>query len=499
MSCPRCGAEILDPEASFCPRCATPLGAPEGDVTIEINDPPDPASDTRNQDPRRPEPEPRSDTVRLDEELPTAKRTTAKRTSGPAAALLKDFWTSARRSFDSGGWVELIAAAAFGLLAFVAIASILVMAAKLQHENLGAGADPVATLSALVIAALGAMRVPIHIGELSVSALPLGALAGGLAALAWATARTIRKHRISDGLQALAYGAKVAVPFALICWIASLIFRIRQEPTPVAADAPSALLLGALWGLVAGVIAAVWASPPVRRLAGAAITWLRERYRTVYEGLRAGGVTLLVTFVLAAAAALLWIIVALLTGRPAGDFGVAEAVAGALYIIAFAPNIITVVIAVGLGAPVEVGAQISAGGQLVGPLQELSLWGWAGGDTPWYLYLLVLIPLIACLLGGFAARRHTSAPRKVIEILAVAAATYAVVLFELAALSEARLGAGLVAERGFARLAPQAGMVLLLAFVWAAALGFVGWKIAESQDPSENGGRPQASEPPPFG
>lgn len=446
MRCPACDTEILHPGARYCPNCAAALTSSEAEVTTELR---------HDHEPR--------DTSTID------------------ASLVHDFVGTARRAFVGGGWLDLIGAAAFGLLCLVAAASVLVAAAKLHHEGLGAGADTVATISALFIAALGLLRSPVNVGDLTISALPLGALALALWGLAWATARAIRRNRPDGSREALLYGAKVAAPFAIICWAAALVFRIREEPTPVGAEALPALLLGAIWGLVAGIAAGFMASSSARGMAATAREWLRARHNSVYEGATAGGVMLLASFGLAAAAVLLWIIVALLTGRPAGEFGGREAIAGAIYLIAFAPNVITSAIALGLGAPIEVGAQVSAGGQMVGELRTISLWDWAGGATPWYVALLMLVPLLACSLGGFAARRHTRAERKVLEVLVVAAATYGIVLFELAALSEARLGAGLVTQTGFARLAPDPTLVLLLASLWALGAGFLGWKIAESQ------------------
>lgn len=418
------------------------------------------------------------------DERPTATLTEGREAppgrAGGIRDLVRDFTGSVGRSFSGGGWWDLTGAAAFGFLAFVAVGALLAIAAKLQYADLGAGADPLAILSAIVMAGLGVLRVPIAIGGVTVSALPLGGLLLAGFALAWATGRAVRRRGLTELQAGLLHGAKVAVPFAVICWLAALIFRIRTDPSPVAAQALPALVLGAIWGMVFGVAGALMWSPALRAELRAELAKIKDRWRSLAEGVVAGGLMVVATLVLGALAALLWIIVGLATGRPAGDFGAADGLAAFIYMVLFAPNVVTAITAVALGARVEVGAQVTEAGEVVGRIHEISIWSWAGEPAPWFLFLLVFIPLLACLLGGFAARRATKDPSKVIEVLVAAAFTYAIVLFELAALSEARLGAGLVREQGFGLVAPVPGLVLLAALLWALLAGYGGWRLAES-------------------
>lgn len=461
MRCPNCDATILDAEALFCPRCGNPLGATEGDATTELK------------------PEPETLAMRTREEQPQSPKTT-----GPS--FIDEFTTSLRAYLRQGAWGPLTVAAAFGFLGLLAAAAILILGAKMQYPDMGAGSDPLHALSALVIVALGILRVPIHIGDLTVSALPLGALGGVGYLTVWATARALRRRGLVDLRTSLAEGVKLAVPFALICFLAALVFRIRAEPTPVAADAGGALLFGAIWGAAFGALGGVLAAGTLRGQVAAAMAEIRLRWEFIFSGMVAGGVMLAVGMILSALAALVWVIAGLIGGGP-NEFGLGEAGAAIVYLAAFAPNVIVSILAVGLGAPVEIGAQVSAAGRLLGPLSEVSLFEWGGGDPPWFAYLLIVIPVLAALAGGFAAHRSVRrsgssgvAAKLMLPTLVVAAATFSFVLFELAALSEARLGAGLIRNRGFGRVAPDAGMVLVLAACWAFVVGLAGWKLAES-------------------
>jgi hypothetical protein len=109
--------------------------------------------------------------------------------------------------------------------------------------------------------------------------------------------------------------------------------------------------------------------------------------------------------------------------------------------------------------------------------------------------LLLAVPALACLLGGFASRRNARDPGNVVQVLVTAAVAYGITLFGLAAFSEARLGAGLIRARGFGRIAPDAASVLLLAIAWAIVAGFVGWKIGDAQQPEEVAAEEPASKP----
>ncbi len=185
---------------------------------------------------------------------------------------------------------------------------------------------------------------------------------------------------------------------------------------------------------------------------------------------------------LAGFAALVWIIVGLAKGVTPAGFGFGDALAALVYLAAFLPNVLVTIIALALGAPVEVGARVTFGGREVGPFGEWSLLDWGGDPTPWYLFLLLAIPLLSCMLGGFSARRNAHDPPRWLPVLAGAAVTFAVPLTVVALLADARLGAGLVTGGGFAHVAPDALLTLVFGLLWADALGYIGWRVADAQE-----------------
>ncbi|MGH2693768.1 MAG: zinc-ribbon domain-containing protein [Actinomycetota bacterium] len=453
MRCPSCDAEIADEGAAFCSRCGAPLEIASGEVTAKLR-----ASESKKG----------KGTEEFDESPPPEE-------GGPAPPI-SEFGTAVRRTFAAGGWADVALAGVLALLAVLLVGAILLIAAKLQSPNLGAGAGPVSVLTAIVILALGSLGVPVHIDEIVVSALPLGALAACGLAIAWAAGQFIQKRDAHSIEQRALEGAKLGLPLALLCWVVALIFRFGGDHT-VAASASWALVLGATWGALFGALGAARVGIGLRALIGRGAALVKERSRHVYEGVVAGCVMLVVSAVLGAGAALVWLIAGLASGGPSAAFGAGDALAAVVYIAAFAPNIIAAVVAIALGAPIEIGAQVTIRGRLAGPRRELSLWEWAGG-APWFAYLLMLIPALACLIGGFTARRSAPSGSKPYEVLGVAAATFAVVLALLAWVGRARLGAELVTARGFGLVAAGSIQVLLFGFAWAALFGYLGWRLA---------------------
>ena len=199
----------------------------------------------------------------------------------------------------------------------------------------------------------------------------------------------------------------------------------------------------------------------------------------VSRGLAAGGIALSAATVLGAAALLLWVIVALIRGAPGPNFGGGDAGAAFVYLLAFGPNVIVTLTALGMGAPVYVGARVTVAGAGVGQIDRI----WLFGDAPGYVGFLILIPAIACSLAGFWARR-TSKRADLPVVIGVFAATFGIVLAALAWLGEARLGASLLG-RGLARLDVNAPATLLLGFAWAAVAGAAGWFLADRATENE--------------
>ncbi len=443
MECPHCGTAIREQRPSFCPHCGKSLVSPiGGEATTELDNP---------------------DVVErtLVDEPP-----------------LSELASSVPRALRRHGWIDLIAGAFLSLLVMVACGSLLVAAAKLQYSFLGEDASTPSIFAGIVMVGVGVLGVPIEIGDLSVSALPLGALGLVGWALVWSAPRTVRTGPASTLRAAALDGAKIAIPFALLCWVCALVFRIGGD-TPIRADATSAFFLGLLWGSIFGMLGGLQALKPLRQHVRDAMAALKARVRVAFEVIAAAGTMLASVWVLGMLAGLAWIIAGLLEGRPTGDLEAGEAGASLIYLVAFGPNVVTAILTVAHGAPVDVGAQVTSGGKAIGTLDEISLFDWGSSGPPWYAFLLIAIPVVACLVGGFSARRNTKDRGRIVHILVGAAVLYAVCLFELAALSETRLGAGLVRARGFGKVAPDPWTLLLLAFAWALVAGFIGWMVRD--------------------
>lgn len=473
MTCPNCGAPIADPEGAFCSRCGAPLGSEETEATEKIDVPPLAADGSRTTEIDHDDLEKASatgsDTVR-----PAAPSTEPAQSqdSGP---LLSDYASAVRRKVASS-WLDPLGAACLAFLVLLSLGAVLLVAAKLQFSGFGAGANPIEILSAITILGLSILRVPVHVDDLVISVLPLGALIAAGLGIVWATSVTFR-GKSAAGLWA---GASVGIPFGIICWIAALVFRFDGK-SPVFSGAWGSLFWGLAWGGLFGALGALRARGAGRKLT--AVVAEAADGSTFRRGATAAGLALSTASVLAGAATLLWIIVALLRGAPGPRFGFGDAVAAFVYLAAFAPNVIVSLTALGMGAPVYVGARVTVAGAGVGQIDRV----WLFGDAPGYAWLLILIPLIACSLAGFWARR-ASKNDEVFPVLGAFAGVFAVTLGLLAWLGEARLGAALLG-RGLARLDVNALATLFFAFAWAALAGLGGWSLADRGASEEKAAR----------
>jgi len=447
MRCPDCGAAVADPQAAFCSRCAHPLSSEETEATARLDVPTGPATS----------------------EVPPSTEQRPERD----APLLADYTEVLRNRFLTS-WLDPLGAACLAFLVLIALGALLLVAAKLQYPEFGAGANPIEILSSITILGLAILRVPVHVGDLVVSVLPLGALLAAGAGIAWSTSVTAKNRAERSVLD----GAAVGVPFALICFIAALVFRFGGDEG-VFAGALGALFWGLVWGTGFGALGA-----------GARSHGLRSPWQAVVEagsggvlqrGVAAGAIALGTAAALAALAMLLWVIVALVRGAPGPRFGAGDAAAAFVYLLAFGPNVMVALIALGLGAPVYVGARVTVAGAGVGDVERI----WMFGDAPGYVGFLMLIPLVACSLAGFWIRRSSTSgsfPRE----LPLFAGLFAAVLALLAWLGEARLGASLLG-RGIARVDVNAPATFAFAFLWALVAGFAGWWLA---DRAASGGEP---------
>ncbi len=361
--------------------------------------------------------------------------------------------------------VPFLQAALLAFLGVMGVGAVFVIALKLQYPDLGAGSDPVEVLISVVILGLASLRVPVHIGDLTLTVLPLGALVCVAWIVRWSCLSTVSVGRPRRGLLVGAF-------FGPIAAAAALVFRFRFESDPIFAGALGAFLWGLVWvSLFAGVVFAS-SGTPLHRVMILRLVSIKERRPSLYEGVRTAALMLGLDSLLAITAGLLWTIFWLLSGGGPRQLSLADLVAVALYVLAFTPNLVIAVLSLSLGAPVDVGAAVTIGARVRGPLRHLSVF-----DGP--AVLLLAVPLIACVAGGYWVRKNANDPSKAVRVLGSAAVIFAVVLGAFALLGQARLGGQLVTGRGFALVAPRAWMVLLLGFGWAAAGGYAGWLIAE--------------------
>jgi zinc-ribbon domain len=469
MRCPSCGAEV-EASSTSCPRCGTQLGSAEAEATARIGSPTEDAGAETG-----------GESAGGTQSLPTGPPRRSQDPFGPKRAFY-DFLYAVRRALAAGGWFDAASAAALGFLALLCVGVVFLVAARLQYPDIGTGTNPLSVFTSIVLLALGSLRIPIHVGDVTVTALPLGALVLSAAAVSWAVEPAIRRREVT-GLRAhVAAGAKIAIPFALLCCAAALVFRFRGGASPTHAAALSALLLGAVWGTLFGALGGVRSRGSVRSALRSLARASRERLGLVHDGLEVGGLMLVTAFVTAAAAGLLWIIAGLARGAPVANFGGGDALAGFLYVLAFLPNLLVAILAIAFGGSVDVGAQITIGGRQIGPLKTISLWDWGAGGTPWLAFGLLVVPVVAMVGAGFIARRRSARPRAFLPVIVVGAIVFALVTALVAWLGQARLGAGLVRSHGFAVVAARADVVLLVCLAWAVVGGVIGWKLAERRD-----------------
>ncbi len=368
-------------------------------------------------------------------------------------------------------------AGAVAFLGILLVGVVFVLALKLQSPDFGSGSNPVEILTAIVIFALASLGAPVHIGDLSLAALPLGALLAEGVAIAGAAAHLADRRSAASIRERALEGAKIAIPFAAMATVAALAFRFRGR-IEISVVWGGALGAALLWGAIFGALGGISAPSGLRSLVDVARRALAKRADAVRSGCLSGLTMLGAPFVLAAAAGLVLLIIRLATGGPVRGFDVGDALAGLIFVIAFLPNILVAIVAVSLGAPIEAGARVTLEGRVVGPLREFSLFDWPGGDAPGYVFLALAIPLVACFVGGLVAR-HSSSGRRPWPTVGIAAVVFATALGVLSLLAEARLGGGLVSDRGFGRVAPQAPEVFVFALAWALVVGAIGYKVAD--------------------
>jgi hypothetical protein len=439
MRCRSCQAEITDPQAAFCSRCGAPVGAGEAEVT---------------------------------EELESGERPAGASGTGVMAG---DMARALRRSFVSGGWPQASSAAAVGFAATLAVGALLVITWKLAFVDFAAGASPAVVLTFIVMAGLLCLGIPIEQNGMGSSLLPLGALAVVAWALVWAGRRYVAGGPAVTAKERALEGAKLGAPLAILCFLAAAIFRL--DDPDVGADPAVSLLLGAFWGALFGAIGGLTTEGRVTDLVTGRLSGMSVGSGIAREGLVAAGTMLAAASVLGMAGALLFLIGVLAIGSGVELTG-GEAIAVLMVLAIFAPNLAVGAVGFSLGAPNLFVARTFD----VGLAREVSLFGFGDADAAPYLYLALVIPLCACLLGGYAARRRTDHPAKPFEILAVSAAAFAISLALLVYVGTLDYAAGFLGAGSLLVLQPAVGPVFALAVIWAGAAGYAGWKVAETQE-----------------
>lgn len=525
MECPSCGAEVRDPEAVFCARCGAPLerdtaaepGAtteqpapteqrgvvssgqsreagydpgpvpgptappPEGAVTAQQPGPPDrPSIESPYggyQERQRPE------------EPETSGRAAATATESSGSAVpVREFVIALQKSFVSGGWGQFGGAAAVGWLTLIALGALIVAAAAIGSGGFS-GVNALDVLSLVVVFGLSIMGVSIEFNNLgpvgpSFGMIWFGALLIFGYALSWATARVVAERSPHNVRGLMIEGSKVALPFALYCLLAALLFKISDVGT-LGASAPQALFLGFLWGAVFGALGGLRAMEPLPAIWGRVLDGVKAKRRSTYEGVAAAGVMLGTTALASAAAFLLIVIITLARGDSLDGLTIGSVVAALIVLALTLPNVLSLIAAISLGAP------LSGVGGSPGASESISIIGFGGRTSGALVLLLLLIPLLSCLLGGFSAYRQSIDRSKMTEVLVSAACVYAGTLAVLALLNGFSFGG--VEGVSIDVVNTNFLLVALLGLVWAAIFGFAGWKLAEMQDPDA----PKQSSPAP--
>ena len=360
--------------------------------------------------------------------------------------------------------LEAAGAAAEGFIGLLVVGAVLILAGKLQFPDLGSGAAPGRVLSAIAIAALASLGAPVRLGGVSLQVLPLGAVVAVGVVLALAMRRrTGTDLRNGDAAR---QGLLLGACFGVLCAAAAAVFRIPGA-TPVSVSVVRALVAGAILGFVSGALG----TAATRRW-----KWIGSRENFL------GRVGLAALGWAAASASLLWVVVRLARGPLPERFGIADAVAATIYLIAFLPNVLVGITTLGMGATVTVGSQISGGGRVSGELREYSLLDWGGGAAPAEAWLLVLIPALAFGAAGWLAARADPTPPRPGE-LAMSLFTVGVAIALLAAVADASLGAGLVRQSGVAEVSIDAAKAGVAAVLWGAVAGTAGWVTARRMHP----------------
>jgi hypothetical protein len=396
------------------------------------------------------------------------------RPQGQAESLV-EATTTFVRLLRAGGWFDAIWAALLGFLVLIAYGALLVGVVRVADARFGAGRDPSWALSHIVAEALAALGVPLERGETVTSVVPLGVMFVVGCVIAWAARKVVDGGPAVDIRERISAGAKVGLPFGVICTLAALPIWVSKagdlDLNPIVAA-----VFGAFWAVLFGGVGGALAGSSARAAARDGIAVMRSRSGFLYEGFAAGANMLAVAGVLAMVGALIIIVIDL--GLSADDpVTGGDWLAVAFFLIVLAPNIAVGITGFAVGAPVEF-VHVTFGSKFPG---EVSLLGIAGDTPDWFYYPLLVIPIVACVLGGYGARRRADEPENATDVVTFAAVAFASALAGLVFVGTADIERALIGRENLLALSPDPWWVLPLAFVWAGLLGWVGWILEEKR------------------
>ena len=364
-----------------------------------------------------------------------------------------------------------LAIASFGFLCALAVGAVLLVGAKLQAPDLGAGASPLSILKSIVVVSLGGLGGSVEIGEVTVFAIPLGGLLFTALGLAWVAQRLFGTHR------SLGWSLFVGLMFGAMCTLAALLCAIGEGADRIHVVSHEVLATGVIWGTLFSLI-----RYPVGNKATTSMRALVTRLArggvfngsgAVQTGLNAGLSLLTLSAAVAAAAGIGYVITR--------SSSVASALGIAIHAIAFLPNLAVAVVAFALGTSVDAGlGSLTSTGAGV---PDYSLLDWKDGLAPAYMWLLTLLPLAGITAIGARVRRacrEKTTSATILFGIGVSLA-FAWLLSLVAEFGAAQVGADLQTE-GFLRVSTHPFAVFGVALVWAAVGLPLGGAVAAARE-----------------
>ncbi len=321
--------------------------------------------------------------------------------------------------------------------------------------------------------------------------------------VAWALMRAGRSVGAAVGgpeIRRAVHGAKVALPYALLCWAVAwgIRFRLTLPDSGPLSIHPSRLA-AFFWPL--GLAVAFGAIGGVRSAGGGVWTsewlWGSDAWGRRWRGAALGGIGMLTLGLALPLLGLL--IVAVVDGSTAGSYlrgafgpGVGTGIMAVVTFVLFLPNVAAWVLVPAMGGCLEVGGGpgsslppycfLSYNSFVMHPVPNRfsSSWGYHElGAPPTAFLLFLLVPVIAMLVGGaLAARWAASATRAegvlvggMAGLIFAASFTFVLVLSEVTARLNGPIS---YVATGYFRYGPYPPYGFQLAMAWGVIGGAIG-------------------------